>query len=137
MCCGKGGDIPSKWKKARPSHYVGVDLSAASVEEAQQRYKKSVVDDLQSTPFPAIFIVADCGDDKNLLSDILLRDKSLKSIGEKITYDVVSAQFAIQCMFESEKKLRAFLRNVSDKLVDDGVFIGTTIDSDRLVHKIR
>ena len=40
-------------------------------------------------------------------------------------------------MFESEKKLRAFLKNVSDRLVDGGVFIGTTIDSDRLVHKIR
>jgi len=40
-------------------------------------------------------------------------------------------------MFESERKLRAFFRNVSDKLVDGGVFIGTTIDSDRLVHKIR
>ena len=137
MCCGKGGDITSKWKRARPSHYVGVDLSAASVEEAQRRYKNSVVEDLKSTPFPAIFIVADCGDDKNLVSDILTRDKSLKSIGERITYDIVSTQFAIHYMFESDKKLRAFLRNVSDKLVDDGVFIGTTIDSDRLVHKIR
>ncbi len=40
-------------------------------------------------------------------------------------------------MFESEQKLRAFLRNVTDRLADNGVFIGTTIDSDRLVHKIR
>jgi ubiquinone/menaquinone biosynthesis C-methylase UbiE len=38
LCCGKGGDIPGKWKKVKPSHYVGVDLSAASVEEAQRRY---------------------------------------------------------------------------------------------------
>jgi hypothetical protein len=40
-------------------------------------------------------------------------------------------------MFESERKLRAFLSNVTDRLEDGGVFIGTTIDSDRLVHKIR
>jgi hypothetical protein len=34
LCCGKGGDIPGKWKKAKLSHYVGVDLSAESVKEA-------------------------------------------------------------------------------------------------------
>jgi mRNA (guanine-N7-)-methyltransferase len=40
-------------------------------------------------------------------------------------------------MFESEIKLRAFLQNVTSSLEPGGVFIGTTIDSDRLVHKIR
>jgi mRNA capping enzyme len=40
-------------------------------------------------------------------------------------------------MLESEVKLRAFFRNVTDRLEEGGVFIGTTIDSDRLVHKIR
>ena len=39
-------------------------------------------------------------------------------------------------MFESEKKLRAFFRNVTDNLEPVGVFIGTTVDSERLVHKI-
>jgi mRNA (guanine-N7-)-methyltransferase len=33
LCCGKGGDM-GKWPKAFPSHYVGVDLSSSSVEEA-------------------------------------------------------------------------------------------------------
>ena len=33
--------------------------------------------------------------------------------------------------------LKGYLSNVSKRLVDGGVFIGTTIDSDRLVHKIR
>jgi mRNA capping enzyme len=40
-------------------------------------------------------------------------------------------------MFESEVKLRTFLHNVTDRLEEGGVFFGTTIDSDRLVHKIR
>lgn len=52
-------------------------------------------------------------------------------------FDVVSTQFAIHYMFEKEEKLRSFFRNVTDRLEDGGVFIGTTIDSDRLVHKIR
>ena len=39
--------------------------------------------------------------------------------------------------FESEVKFRAFLHNVTCKLEPEGFFIATTIDSDRLVYKIR
>ena len=139
LCCGKGGDIPGKWKKAKLSHYVGVDLSAESVKEAQNRYIKTIVEDARSAneAFPAIFIVADCGDSQNLVNDILEKDTSLKKLRSRIVFDVVSTQFAIHYMFESEVKLRAFLNNVTNRLEDGGVFIGTTIDSDRLVHKIR
>ena len=64
LCCGKGGDIPGKWLKAKPSHYVGVDLSALSVTEARKRYLDVVVNGQRSAndAFPGIFIVADCGD---------------------------------------------------------------------------
>jgi len=34
LCCGKGGDIVQKWKRARIAHYVGADLSKTAVEEA-------------------------------------------------------------------------------------------------------
>lgn len=87
--------------------------------------------------FPAIFIVADAGDPNNLLTDILKKDPSLRELRQRIVFDVVSTQFALHYFFESEVKLRAFLRNVTDRLEEGGVFIGTTIDSDRLVHKIR
>ena len=56
---------------------------------------------------------------------------------DRIVFDIVSTQFAIHYMFESEQKLRGYLANVTDRLVDGGTFIGTTIDSDRLVHKVR
>ena len=81
--------------------------------------------------------MADCGDPRNLLNDILTKEPSLSRLRERIVFDVVSTQFALHYMFESEIKLRAFCRNVSDRLEEGGVFIGTTIDSDRLVHKIR
>lgn len=93
LCCGKGGDIPGKWKKAKPCHYVGVDLSRASVEEAHERYLKSIVeadDKYRQDPFPAIFIVADCGDEKNLVSDILVKARDLKTLKVKLEFDVVS-----------------------------------------------
>jgi mRNA (guanine-N7-)-methyltransferase len=40
-------------------------------------------------------------------------------------------------LFENETKLRAFLRNVSDRLEPGGYFIGSTVDSERVIYKIR
>ena len=40
-------------------------------------------------------------------------------------------------MFKKENKLRAYLRNVTDRLETGGYFIGTTIDSDELIRKVR
>jgi mRNA (guanine-N7-)-methyltransferase len=137
LCCGKGGDVP-KWKFVRPSHYVGADLSGTSVKEAQRRYGEIILDKVRPVEAPpAIFIVADCGDEKNLISTILETEPGLKSLRKKIMFDIVSCQFSVHYMFEHESKLRAFFRNVTDRLEPGGVFIGTTIDSDRVVHKIR
>jgi mRNA (guanine-N7-)-methyltransferase len=147
LCCGKGGDLTQKWKKARIAHYVGSDLSLESVKEAKRRHEEHILNSadvqcldrrsVQRTSFPAIFIVADAGDDENLLDDILRKDVSLANIRHKIMFDIVSVQFAVHYMFESERKLRGFFRNVTDRLEEGGHFIGTTIDSDRLVYKIR
>lgn len=40
-------------------------------------------------------------------------------------------------MFESEHKLRSYLKNVTDRLEPGGIFVGTTIDSDELVFRVR
>lgn len=109
-------------------------MSKNSVEEAQKRYKDTVMSTNQR--FPAIFIVADAGDNRNSIDNIL-KDKSLKTIKEEIRFDIVSTQFAMHYMFESEIKLRGYLHNVSCKLEDGGLFMGTTVDSDRLVYLIR
>ena len=40
-------------------------------------------------------------------------------------------------MFDGERSLRGFLANVTSRLEVGGCFIGTTIDSDRLVGRVR
>jgi hypothetical protein len=40
-------------------------------------------------------------------------------------------------MFDSEKRCRAFLRNITDRLEHGGIFIGTAIDAERLTYKMR
>jgi len=58
-------------------------------------------------------------------------------ISNRIEFDIVSSQFCIHYMFEKESMLRGYLENVSTRLAENGVFMATTIDSDRLVYKIR
>jgi mRNA (guanine-N7-)-methyltransferase len=40
-------------------------------------------------------------------------------------------------MMESETKLRAFFKNVTSRLNPGGFFIGTTVDADELVRRVR
>jgi mRNA (guanine-N7-)-methyltransferase len=87
--------------------------------------------------FKAVFVVNDAADDQNLLDKILKQESKLADIREKIVFDIVSTQMAIHYMFESEQKLRAFFRNVTERLEPGSFFIGTTIDSDELVYRIR
>jgi hypothetical protein len=47
-------------------------------------------------------MVNDAGDENNLLDSILRQEKGLSDIKEKIVFDLVSTQFAIHYMFESE-----------------------------------
>ena len=87
--------------------------------------------------FSAIFIVGDASADEEHSIDRILLDLEKAKRLHKIQFDIVSTQFAIHYMFESEKSLRGYLSNVSSRLEVGGNFIGTTIDSDRLVYKIR
>ena len=87
--------------------------------------------------FSAIFIVADASKDQGGSHDVVLAEIEKAKRIERIMFDVVSTQFAIHYMFEGEKTLRGYLRNVAQRLEVGGTFIGTTIDSDRLVGKIR
>lgn len=40
-------------------------------------------------------------------------------------------------LFESEIKIRTFLKNVSCRLEAGGYFIGTTVDAEKVVSQIR
>ena len=139
LCCGKGGDL-RKWARAKVTHYVGVDLSPNLVQEAQRRYIEISSTRRRHQPlFKAIFMVNDAGpeDENNLLDNILTTEKKLSDIRHRIEFDLVSTQMAIHYMFESEAKLRGYLRNVTDRLRPGAYLIGTTIDADELVYRVR
>ena len=123
--CGKGGDL-QKWQMNRISHYVAVDLSENSVRSASERFKKMKYNG--KLPFHSIFIVNNVGDGNNSF---------LNYIDKRILFDVASCQMSMHYLWESENTARSFLKNVSDRLVPGGYFIGTTLDSNVLVRKLR
>jgi len=42
LCCGKGGDLPHKWRQARIAHYVGADLSRESIKSAKEKHEEII-----------------------------------------------------------------------------------------------
>ena len=132
LCSGKGGDL-KKWlrKEHMPCHYVGFELSQSATEEAKRRYEG-----IYDNNVPSIFIIGDVGDPNNTI-DKLLQNEKFKDIRQEVRFDIVSCQFSMHYLLESEEKLRAFLHNVSCRLEPEGFFVGTTIDAERVVSKIR
>lgn len=51
-------------------------------------------------------------------------------------FDVVSCMYAIHYMMDNEDILDAFLRNVSENLLDQGYFIGTCLDGMRVLKEM-
>lgn len=120
LCCGKGGDL-NKWVAVNVTSYVACDVAELSVKEAMKRYN-----DLSQAPFRPFFLVGDCFGVP--VSNFLAAEQ---------TFDVVSCQFAIHYAFESEDRVRMLLRNVTERLKPGGFFVGTTVDANVLVRKIR
>lgn len=120
LCCGKGGDL-QKWVAVSCTEYVACDVADVSVRTAAERYNS-----LKDATFRPSLLVGDC------FSVSLTR-----FLPPETMFDVVSCQFAIHYAFESEERARTLLRNVTDRLKPGGFFIGTTVDSNVLVRKLR
>ncbi|KAJ2609306.1 mRNA cap guanine-N7 methyltransferase [Coemansia sp. RSA 1365] len=115
--CGKGGDL-RKWAIAGISEYIGMDIAQTSVSQAQKRFEE-----MRNTQFSAKFFAQDCYADP---LENTMRPSDYQA-------DVISAQFCLHYAFETEKKARQMMHNVSSHLADGGVFICTIPNANWLV----
>jgi SAM-dependent methyltransferase len=76
----------------------------------------------------ACFVLADCR--QPLLEVFQHRGLTLEA-------DVVGCFFALHYFFSTENDARSILQNVKDLLKPDGVFIGTLVDGELLLEKLR
>ena len=122
LCCGRGGDLP-KYAHSDARRVVIADVSQISVEEAISRYNE-----MKPRPqYEMLAIHADC------TVPGLITDSSLG----KGTFDIVACQFALHYACSSPQCLEGLLSNVSDALHPGGVFIGTTLDSNEIVRRLK
>lgn len=127
ICCGRGGDL-EKYFRSRIKLYVGADLSEESLKNALDRIIKLKNEKYKDLKTKCYFITEDVSNPNGHL---------LKKIPSEIQFDFVSCQFAMHYHFESEERVRTFLTNVVSRLNDGGIFIGTIIDSNVLVKRLR
>ena len=128
LCCGKGGDL-DKYFMNRIKLFVGADISGELLENAKSRLEK-IINEKYSNNFQTkcIFIKEDLSSPGN---------KFLEKFDKKYYFDLVSCQFALHYHFESEQRLNAFLLNASSKLYEGGYFIGTIIEDNVIVKRLR
>ncbi|CAM9147839.1 unnamed protein product [Choristocarpus tenellus] len=148
LACGKGGDL-GKWA-AHPDkveRYVASDIAYGSLEHLIERMKGDhlLVDRWRKTP--VLLFEADLGK-HDAQRDILKVWKSswtssngLEGTWENAVplsnediFDVVSMQFALHYMAQTEERMRHFLHQVSRRLRHNGIFVATTMDSRVLVQ---
>ncbi|TNY23598.1 mRNA capping enzyme-domain-containing protein [Rhodotorula diobovata] len=120
--CGKGGDL-HKWTRAGTEEYVGIDIAAVSIAQAQERY-----DTMRGQRFPARFFTLDCFE--NSIEDVLPASTVPRP------FDIVSMQFCMHYAFETEDKVRTMLANVVRYLKPGGVFVGTIPDAKNLFEHL-
>ena len=128
LCCGKGGDL-DKYFLNNIKLFVGADISKESLSNAMSRLEK-IKNEKYNNNFKikCIFIKEDLSSPEN---------RFLEKIDKKYFFDLVSCQFALHYHFENEKRLHAFLNNVSSRLCQGGYFIGTIVDDNVIVKRLR
>lgn len=148
MACGKGGDL-GKWEKAPqvPVLYIGCDIAAVSIQQAQERYSTANNRNRYRGPrMQAQFFVHDTFAhsfvDNRLIRDIGFNPNNgpggiIQGGGASGGFDVVSMMFALHYSFETEELARGMLKNVSGALKKGGRFIGVMPNSDVISTKVK
>eukprot|EP01084_Bolivina_argentea_P088038 158947_1 len=120
---GKGGDL-NKWAYQKIDELVHCDHAIGSIVDCKGRYNESLAKNRFNFRL------------KLVCADAFARQIS-DSLDKNIYFDIVSSQFALHYAFETEQRVKAMLLNVTQRLREDGHFIGTIPDANVLVAKWR
>jgi hypothetical protein len=159
MACGKMGDL-FNYVNAGVNTFLGIEIvydglnntkDGAATRVMQTRQTSPAIDKLAER---MILIVGDAT--KNIASGDCVRDnlnkyyldvlygnaqgntpklKKLEGVARE-SFDCVSCMYAIHYMMSNETDLEAFLRNVSENLLDQGYFIGTCLDGMSILREM-
>jgi len=148
IACGVGGDI-SKFYYTKVANYVGVDIDAEGIRSpvngAISRYNRARK---KKPNYPKMtFIQADCRallryeDQLKVLSGMDNQNKKLlerlfNESGKPQQFDRINCQFAVHYFLENRIVWENFKQNLNNHLRDDGYFICSAFDAQRLIEMI-
>jgi mRNA (guanine-N7-)-methyltransferase len=122
LACGKLGDW-MKWKLADVEEYCGIDIAGGSIRAVARFATYNT-----NGQVVAKFGVADLGITDVVTAGLLEPDEQ---------FDVISIQFALHYLFQTEARALTFFSNLRNRLKPGGVFIGTIPDAAYLVRRLR
>ena len=126
--CGRGGDL-IKFFQTKVKLYVGADISEESLKNAMERLKKIKTEKFRDNFYvKCFFITEDLSEPNNHL---------MEKINSAFRFDLVTCNFSLHYHFQNEQRVRTFLLNVVTRLCDGGYFIGTIIDDNVIVKRLR
>ncbi|KAF5303029.1 hypothetical protein FQR65_LT08358 [Abscondita terminalis] len=128
MGCGKGGDL-LKWRKGGISHLICNDIAAVSLDQCKSRFVD--MQNRNSRDRGNIYTIETIPAD---FTKVRLREK-YKDPSMKL--DLVSCQFAFHYGFESLSQAECAMHNASECLQPGGFFIGTILDANDLIARIK
>ena len=126
LCAGKGGDL-AKYADRHARRVAMVDIAGDSVVEAAARFAVYTRHHEDVPPFALTLVHGDSFRPGLLAAAGLPRGR----------FDLAVCQFALHYSFASAQDLDGLLSNVSDALAPGGRFVGTTVDSQELVRRLR
>lgn len=149
LACGKGGDL-HKWNNNNIKRVVGIDINSNNIYDPKDgacvRYnefsKKMETFHITSNLEQVDFLYGDVS--LNIKTSECMKSEhsrelqqELWKVYDKRGFDLISIQFALHYLFESESKLDGFLRNVSENLRAGGLFIGTCFDGNQVYERLK
>jgi SAM-dependent methyltransferase len=140
LACGKGGDL-FKWARYGITHVVGIELFHSNIYDAKDgacmryiQYKKRSEGTAENN-IQVDFLYGDVS--RNILSGKSMKDDHSREKQAEVWsakqystrgFDMISIQFAIHYLFETEEKLNGLITNISQNLRDGGYFVGCCFD---------
>jgi hypothetical protein len=138
LAMGRGGDL-LKWKEAKPSRVVGMDIASGNLESPVQgacvRYIREQAQGRADRLPPALFVVGDMTqplyEQDNRYIRILAGLEPaptpyLQQFAGLKMFDAISCQMALHYACTSEETFKVFTKNLVDH--GKGVFFGTCMD---------
>jgi SAM-dependent methyltransferase len=151
IACGRGGDI-FKFYHARVGFYVGLDVDEQGIYDidggAIKRYEELKRTMVQASPM--VFMVADAtvplnyNDQQSSMGKVVEKSAAnfIKIFGQDKQskarkFDILNCQFAIHYFLKNDTTWNNFTDNINRVLKQDGYFIFTTLDANKVHAAIK